>query len=297
MPNTVSRTAMSMALFRAIETTKQGPRRLLNDPYAVHCLSPGYRAIARIAEFRPFRRQIERIIDWRVPGARSSGVARTRLIDDWLISEADSGIDQVVVLGAGFDSRFLRLRQLASIPVFELDRESVLTKKEQAFGHSVSEPSRNREAVPIDFLKNSVTEKLLDSGFRRDAKNIVVWEGVTNYLTCSSVTNVFHTFATLSSPGTSIIFTYIHKGVLDSTYETPGLKQLRRRLARWGESWTFGFHPEDLPGFLADLGYDLTNDVGAADYRQTYYGRDAAHLHGYEFYRVARTTLATTHND
>lgn len=294
MNTTVSRTALSMALFRAVETTRDEPRRLIDDPYAVHCLPPMYRAIARIARFRSLRRQVERVIDWRYPGARSSGVARTRLIDDWLVSETDGGLEQFVVLGAGFDSRYLRLRQLASIPTFELDRGSVLAQKKRAFESSVIGLPRNREAVAIDFLKDSIADKLLASDFRCGARNLVLWEGVTNYLTYPAVTSVLQTFATVSSPGTSIIFTYVHKGVLDSTFKTVGLQRLHRSLVRWGEPWTFGFQPEELPGFLANLGYELTNDVGATEYRQTYYGAAAAQIRGYEFYRVAKAKLITT---
>lgn len=295
MIDTISRTAQSMALFRAIETTKRESRRLIEDPYAVIFLPPAFKAITRIATVPILRPLVESIIDVRYPGARSSGVARTRLIDDWLVSEADSGLDQIVVLGAGFDSRCLRLRKLATVPIYELDRQSVLAEKQRAYERADVEIPGNRKAIPIDFLQDTVSEKLLASTFRRAAKNIVLWEGVTNYLSHSAVTSVFSTFADISSAGTSIIFTYIHKSVLEDGFETVGLQRLRQRLVRWGEPWTFGFYPEQLPGFLADLGYELTNDLGAAEYRKIYYGQAATQLKGYEFYRVAKAKLVDPH--
>lgn len=295
MTNTVSRTAQSMALFRAIETTKSESRRLIEDPYAVFCLPPVFKAVTRIAAFPTLRSIVENIIDLRYPGARSSGVARTRLIDDWLTSEAESGLDQIVVLGAGFDSRCLRLRGLATVPIYELDRRSVLDEKRRAYERAGVEFPSNRHAVSIDFLQDTLSEKLLASTFQRATKNVVLWEGVTNYLSEPAVTAVFRTFADISSAGTSVIFTYVHKRVFEAAFDTVGLQRLRRRLARWGEPWTFGFEPEQLPGFLADLGYELTDDVGAAEYRQTYYGPAATQLKGYEFYRVAKAKLVKPH--
>ena len=241
---------------------------------------------------------LERSIDGRYPGARSSGVARTRLIDDWLVAEIDRGLDQLVILGAGFDSRCLRLSQLASMPVFELDQIAVLRSKECALRRSNVVLPDNLHAVAIDLLREEITPKLLESGFRRNPRTVVLWEGVTNYLQHDAVRGVFDTFAQLGALGSSIIFTYIHKGVLDSRFEAVGLERLRRRLARWGEPWTFGFYPEELPGVVSAWGYELHNDVGATDYRRLYLGKRADALTGYEFYRVAKADLvAVVNND
>lgn len=291
MSQAVSRTALSMALFRAIESSKDRQSRIIDDPYAAYSLPPLFWGLALLARVSALRCLIEYAIDRRYPGARSSGVSRTRLIDDWLISALEQGVDQLVILGAGFDSRSLRLRQLSSVPTYELDRESILVARRQVFGRFTSEPPKNRRAVSIDFLQNSISETLLASGFSSAARNLVLWEGVTNYLTRQAVTDVFENFARISAPGTLILFTYVHSAVLDCSFKAAGLDRLNQRLAKWGESWTFGFHPEELPGFLADLGYVLIQDLGADDYRRKYYGSTAKIHSGYEFYRVASAKL------
>jgi methyltransferase (TIGR00027 family) len=56
-----------------------------------------------------------------LPGGRTSGIARTRLIDDWITVAVRDRARQVAILGAGFDSRAWRLSALAGIPVFEVD--------------------------------------------------------------------------------------------------------------------------------------------------------------------------------
>jgi methyltransferase (TIGR00027 family) len=100
-----SRTAEFMALFRALESSRPAGQRLLYDPFAHHFLSPPLRAVTNIARVEIFHAMISRYIDARWPGARTSGIARTRLIDDLLNTAVHDGIWQVVPLGAGFDCR------------------------------------------------------------------------------------------------------------------------------------------------------------------------------------------------
>jgi methyltransferase (TIGR00027 family) len=65
----------------------------------------------------------------KTPGARTSGAARTRLIDDWTCEAVRDGLQQVVIVGAGFDCRALRLKQLHAVSLFELDRREMLALK------------------------------------------------------------------------------------------------------------------------------------------------------------------------
>ena len=84
-----------------------------------------------------------------------------------------------------------------------------------------------------------------------------------------------------------ILFTYIHRGVLDGSVPFSGTEHLVRTLARAGERWTFGLDPADLPAYLGNRGFNLIEDLGAADYRARYLGTSADRLKGYEFYRAA----------
>lgn len=62
--------------------------------------------------------------------------------------------------------------------------------------------------------------------------------------------------------------------------------RLTADLRLYGQPWTFGFKPEEVPAYLAKNGLHLLNDLGAAEYR----GKYMAHvkkLIGYEFYRAA----------
>src|SRR5512146_2420650 len=118
-----------MALFRALESARPLSSRLFNDPFARSFLSPSLRIVTYLARVPLLDRMIPGLIDRTWPGARTSGVARTRLIDDLLTSALQEGIEQVVILGAGFDCRAYRIPGIARTRVFEVDHPDTLAAK------------------------------------------------------------------------------------------------------------------------------------------------------------------------
>jgi methyltransferase (TIGR00027 family) len=87
-------------------------------------VSPSWRVALWGARFVVVRRAIEAVYDLvGGPGPRASAIARTKLIDD-LIREASPVIDQLVILGAGYDTRAHRLGCLSDRAVYEIDHPS-----------------------------------------------------------------------------------------------------------------------------------------------------------------------------
>src|SRR5204863_5136200 len=95
------------ALFRALEARRPARVRVANDPLAVHFLPREYRVLVELARLPPLRRLTEVVMDLRWPGPRAGVVVRTRLLDDTIVGEL-SKVAQVLVLGAGFDTRAYR---------------------------------------------------------------------------------------------------------------------------------------------------------------------------------------------
>src|SRR5437773_12417079 len=124
-----SQTAQYMALFRALETTLPENKRLFIDPYAVSFLEGKLKIATRLSPLSFVRRYVQNTIHKKIPGAMSSGIARTRYIDDLLHQTIQQGVKQVLILGAGFDTRGLRLNFLSSIPVIEIDHPNTARKK------------------------------------------------------------------------------------------------------------------------------------------------------------------------
>jgi methyltransferase (TIGR00027 family) len=282
----VSRTAEYMALFRALESRRRAG--LFVDPFACAFLSPALRIAVCAAGVPVLGAAVPAFIDRRWPGARTSGVARTRLIDDALVSAVGEGMGQVVLLGAGFDARAWRLHELERTRVFEVDRLATQTSKRERVGAVADcEPAHVR-FVALDFDRDRLDTALAAAGFDASRPAVFVWEGVTNYLTAAAVDAVLR-FVAGVAVGSRLVFTYVDRRVLDEASPTPfaGTSNLRALLRRSGEPWTFGLDPTSLSAYLRERGLTLREDVGATDYRARYWGASARRMVGYEFYRVA----------
>ncbi len=281
-----SRTAEYMALFRALETARSASRRVCEDRFADAFLSPELRRVVRVSRFRPAGVLIRGYIDRRWPGARTSAVARTRFIDDTAEALLAVGLDQVVILGAGFDARAYRIRRMTGATVFEVDHPATSAAKRRIVESLLAAKPAHVRFVPIDFNSQSLPAAMEAAGYDPRRRTLFVWEGVTNYLIEDAVDATLRWCAGAAA-GSTVIFTYVHRGILDAPQTFHGTKALLKTLDSAGERWTFGVDPSRLPAFLAERGLVLDEDVGASDYRSRYFGRAAARMPGYEFYRIA----------
>jgi len=289
MQNRASRTAEQVALFRALETAR-GHDKVFDDPFAVRFLTGGHRALARLARIRPLGLRLSKIIDTRWPGPRPSAVARTRLIDDLVVDALAAGARQVLLLGAGYDSRAYRLPGIDRVPVFEADHPATQAVKQRLIRGAVR-PDRRRHVrfVPVDLLAEDLATALRDNGFARLEPTVIVWEGVTNYLTAAAVDATLRGLADLTATGSRLIFTYVDRRVLDGGFPEAG--EWHAAVRGMGEPWTFGFDPAALPGYLADRGMRLALDMSTRDAAERYLqprGRDEPAA---TFYRVAEAEI------
>jgi methyltransferase (TIGR00027 family) len=280
-----SRTAQQNAAFRAAESWRPSGVRLLNDPYAAQFLPIGLRVLAWLSSVPIVGAGLSWFIETRWPGARSSIIARTRLIDDWLCQSVGAGVNQAVLLGAGFDSRALRLPALAGARVFEVDHPATSAEKRRRLARLGADFAHVR-FVPVDFDQQMPAPGLVQAGFDPFQRTIVIWDGVTNYLQPEAVDAITRWVGGLAQGG-RFIFTYIHSGVLDGSMSFEGAAAVLRTVRRSGEPWTFGMRPEMVPDYLNRRGLRLLADLGADEYRRKVIGPTARPIRGYGFYHVA----------
>jgi methyltransferase (TIGR00027 family) len=279
-----SRTAEFMAVFRASENAKAPNSRAFADPLAAALLPGELRLAARLFGLRPAAALLNAYIDRRWPGARTSGIARTKLIDDW-IAQAACGIDQVVLLGAGFDTRAWRLDALASARIFEVDHPNTASVKQERL-RSAQADLKKVTFVKVDFETDDFDQLLRAAGFDAARPAIVVWEGVSQYLSGEAVCGVMRWVGRLA-PGSRFIFTYVHEGVLNGSVAFVGADKVIAKVDGSGEPWRFGLLPEELPAFLRERGLSLLSDLGADEYRAQVMGGESRHMRGYSFYHTA----------
>lgn len=281
-----SRTAETMALFRALETARPAEDRLFDDRLATLFLRPTLRTVVGLSRRHGVGSLVPRCIDFVWPGARSSGIARTRFIDDLLRAELRDGVGQIVILGAGFDCRAYRLPEIERTRVFEVDHPDTSRDKQRQLVQALGAMPAHVSFVATDFNRDRLEPALAASGYDSAQRACFIWEGVTNYLTADAVDLMFRWFGT-KPIGSSVIFTYVHRRVLTHPDAFPGAQRVLRTTARLGEPWTFGLDPTEVGAYLSTRGLTLASDTGATEYRARYLAGRAGARHGYEFYRVA----------
>jgi methyltransferase (TIGR00027 family) len=233
------------------------------------------------------------IADRLAPGVRGFTVGRTRYIDDALAAALKEGIDQVVVLGAGYDSRAYRIPGIEATRVFELDLPSTQAEKRERLDRSLGQTPGHVTFVPIDFESQRLAEVLPRAGFRDARGTFFVCEGVTEEVSPQAVDSILRFVASASKPESKIAFTYIVRGLLDGTRHFPGT---RMYVAYTGFSTRhFALNPEDLPAYLRQCGLELVEDVAGGELAERYFEPSGRRLRANEFHRtaLARTPRTT----
>ncbi len=284
MKNRASLTAEYMALFRAIESARPARSRLFCDPFAALFLHRWRKRIYWIARREPGRWLVERLLDRELPGARAAGIARTKWIDDEVTRALETST-QLVLLGAGFDTRAYRLPAAQRVNTFELDLPETSVAKQLALRKGIGPPPKRVQFIGIDFNNQSVTDVLSQAGFDETRPACFVWEGVTNYLPPETVDRVLRQIAQ-AADGSSLLFTYADRRVLDHPELFFGAEKLLSLLRAIGEPWTFGIYPAEIQPYLAARSLRLKQDLSVAEvWRRA--GRPDSQMRGYEFYRLA----------
>jgi methyltransferase (TIGR00027 family) len=289
-----SRTAEHNALFRTLEASFPPGVRLFDDPLAPALLTWPLAVLRPLVRLPGGGRAVCKIIDGRWPGVRTSVAARTRLIDETLGAMTQGQLGQLVILGAGFDTRPYRLECLRSVPVFEVDHPDTQTAKRAALRRALPTLPGNVTFVPSDFNLGTLEHAMAEAGYRPEQPTVFLWEGVTNYLTEEAVDVTLRWCAHTASAGSVVLFTYVHSDVLENPDAYVGVRRLHATLEKVGEQLTFGMDPHDMKAYLAERGLELEWDHGATEYRAQYFGERAAAMVGHEFYRVAMARVRVT---
>jgi methyltransferase (TIGR00027 family) len=266
-----SKTAEAVCAARATDQRKDPKDRIVDDPWAKLFLGPVWRA--GIATLEVSGRLGDRAVELS-PGLVTYVLARHRFIDDALaraLAETNEPFAQVVLLGAGYDTRAYRFaKELGVRRVFEVDFPSTSRRKAEIVAEKKSElPGIDVTVVEIDFAKQSIEERLLAHGFQRGAKTFFVWEGVSMYLTRKAVQGTLAMIRGISGAKSEIAMDFWY--LLDA----PDLISTAHRMSAnllyfLGEPMTFGIHPEDVGPFVSRLGLELAELADAAELERRY---------------------------
>jgi methyltransferase (TIGR00027 family) len=266
-----SRTATVVTLWRAIESARPPRARLFEDPFAPAFLPWRFRWALRLSRLPVVGTAVPwSLIDGHWAGPRGTVAVRTRYIDDRLGEALRRGVEQVVILGAGFDSRAYRIPGIAAARVFEVDHPLTQAEKRRRLARRIGALPAHVTLVPIDFTTDTLEAVMPHVGYRVEGTTFFILEGVTHYLPAEAVDVLFRYVARSAAAGSRMVFTYVHRGILDGSAWFAGATRTLATVRQVGEPYTFGFDPAELPAYLAARGLRLVEDVGASEYRGRY---------------------------
>ncbi len=144
-------------------------------------------------------------------GIYAYNIARTIYFDQVFKQYLLANIPQIVILGAGYDTRAYRFQELIKETViFELDINTTQDRKKRCLNKAGIEIPNNLRFTPIDFTKDSLKKILSNAGFDKKKKTLFLCEGVAPYLTPEAVDNTLDFVKSNSPTGSLISFDYIH---------------------------------------------------------------------------------------
>jgi methyltransferase (TIGR00027 family) len=265
-----SKMAEGIALQRVDESNKSEEERIFYDPYAIYFVNP---VILEFAAKNPEQakaalEQMERFL----PGHANSIRARVRYFDDFIRTSINEGLEQLVILGAGYDTRAYRIEDLkGKVIIFEVDHPDTQCVKVEKIKKIFGSIPNNVTFVSIDFETETLSQKLFNSGYERSKKTLFVMEGLIMYLPPEAVERTLSFISRNSSKGSSIIFDYYPESVIDGTSELEVGKNIMDFVAQLGEPLKFGIEEGTVGAFLTERGFSSVQNVTAEKYKKMYF--------------------------
>jgi methyltransferase (TIGR00027 family) len=262
--NQTSMTAMGIAIVRGIESEKPADERICYDPYARRFVNSFLYHFVRFFDKLGYS-------EVKGPGVMGFLAARDRHIDEFLKSQIAEGIQQVVILGAGLDSRAYRFPELKRIKVFEVDhpasQQTKIARVREVFG---SVPA-HVVYVSIDFNTETLAKRLAAYGYDETLKTCFIWQGVTQYLNAAAVDETLSFIAQHSGTGSAVIFDYMYPALLDGTIKRGEVTNMRNKQWVSGEVMTFGIPEGKVTEFLEQRGFTQIQNADHARLHDLYF--------------------------
>jgi len=268
--NKASQTAEIMARHRAAELQFPDDQRVCNDPYAIYFVSEDVKKAFK----KPLRSLLIRLwVNWMFPGVHNGVTSRVRYMDDCVARCLEKGMEQMVIIGAGYDTRAYRFNGLAEkVKVFELDHPATQKVKKEKIKEIFSSPPGHVTHIPIHLDKDQISGKLLENGYNRSQKTLFIMEGLLMYLPPPYVDTILNFIKTTSGPGSWITFDYLPPSMIDGTIKVKEGKNMIKGVKKWGEPFRFGLKHEDSKSFLSSRGFCNIHTVNAPDLKTSYFG-------------------------
>lgn len=222
-------------------------------------------------KFEFFRKIFLKKLHKKVPGSYEYLTARTFFFDEIFENEAKDKISQIIVLGAGYDTRAIRFQNnTKNTKIFELDAPTTQKEKIHFLKKNNIQIPGNLIFAPINFDKENIKDALLSYGYNPKLKSLFLWEGVTMYLEPSSVNETFGFIQNNSGSESILAFDYFYKSIIDGTNTDFGADILSNSAENLGEQFKFGIEKGEIKEFLKLMNFELLQNFNSEELENTY---------------------------
>ena len=264
---TTSRTAAMTCMSRAASYLESNRNYHSDDHIAVKILPRFIRVLIHISLFRNL------LVRSLAPiGVYEYVIARTKYIDAVFEKTLADRFDQILLFGAGYDTRALRFQaKTQDTRIFELDElHTQQAKIKQLRKCNLSIPS-NLVFIAIDFEKESLSQKLDMAKFQKGQRNLFILEGLLMYLQPESVQETFQIIREYGSKGNRVVFDYIQASVLRHENTLYGEAELVKSVHKAAEPWRFGIEPGGIESFAVTQGFEVCDHKCAQELEVIYF--------------------------
>ncbi len=243
---------------------------ILDDTWALRLLTPESRALARDPDY--VARSIEREgFDARPVFALNVG--GLRYAEDEVERCVGDGVDQYLILGAGFDTFALRRSDLRDrLRVYEVDHPDVQALKRERIGQSGASPEALPTFVPVDFESTGLRDGLAATDFDTERRCAVSWMNTIPYLTESATEATLRELLAIMAPGSRLVLNYACI-VPFSAEQIAYMQTLHGRVTRSGEPMRSRWEPPAFVALLEGLGFALLEHASEQDLCDRYFRR------------------------
>jgi len=214
-------------------------------------------------------------------------LVRTRFIDEMMERAVRGGATQLVILGAGFDTRAHRFTELLkNATIIEIDYGATQEYKKRRVKAALGGAPANVVYAPIDFAREGLGDVLRRAGFERRRKTCFICEGVSMYVPEAGMKETLRAIAAESAPGSTLLLEYMNRGGLEllTKYPTGFIKNA----VDWGEPFVFGVPDGQDREFFRGVGLELgeTLKMGSPESVQRYAMRENGTYYGAHLEKV-----------
>jgi methyltransferase (TIGR00027 family) len=276
-----SRTAERVAERRAVHQLIDVPPVFV-DPLALRILRPDVAARVtahpRESNRSPYSKYLRAFL-----------AVRSRVAEEEVASAVAAGVDQYVVLGAGFDT-FAYRNPFPALRVFEVDHPATQAVKRERLRQAGIDVPSNAGLVAADLAVTGTRAALARGGFDAERPAVFAWLGVVLYLERAAIEATLADIGSLAA-GTRLVFDY---GLPPRTLSFAGriaVNVMAARVAAAGEPWKTFFSPDEVRGVLDRAGFSAVEDLGAAELNARYFDGRRDRLRVGEAGRIARAVV------